>query len=319
MTIHVRDEAATDPAFGRRPAQRSLSELVRLGVVFLDKPSGPTSRGAAESARRLVGASKVGHGGVLDPKVTGVLPLLLDKAAKAQSLFSCLDKAYTGLMRLHGEVTDEELARGMAMFTGRIAQVPPRRSRVKRRARERHVHAFEVCDRDGRMVEFTVECQAGTYVRKLVHDLGEHTGCGAHMLKLRRTRSGPFTEAECATLAQLEEAAAELERGNEGPLRRVVRPLEDVIGRILPRTWADDGAVNSLCEGYPLAVPGICKLEEFDSGQLVALMTLKGELIAIGESELNHGQVLDARKGIAVTPRRVFMEPGTYPAWKAMT
>jgi len=316
MTVHIREEETTDPAWGQEPAQRSVAELVRLGVVLLDKPSGPTSREAAERAGRLVGACKVGHGGVLDPKVTGVLPLLLNKATKAQGVFSRLDKAYRGLMRLHGEVTDEELAQAISMFTGRITQVPPRRSRVKRQARQRSIHSFEVCNRDGRMVEFTVQCQAGTYIRKLIHDLGEHIGCGAHMLKLRRTRSGPFTEAECSTTAQIEDAAAELKSGNEAPLRQAVRPLEDVINRILPRIWVDDRAVNSLCLGCPLAVPGVCRLEEFKRGTPVALMTLKGELIAIGQSQMSHEEILNAQKGIAATTHKVFMEPGTYPIWK---
>jgi len=316
MAMHTRRGCRTDPEYGCEPARRSISELVGLGVILLDKPSGPTSRQAAQSAARLVGAQKVGHGGVLDPKVTGVLPLLLDKAVKAQQVLAGMDKAYRGVMRIHGQVPDEELARAMAAFRGEITQLPPRRSRVARRPRRRNILSFEILDRDGRNAEFEVECEAGTYVRKLVHDLGQHIGCGAHMLRLRRTRSGPFAEGECVSLERLAEAAEQLARGDEGPLRQVVRPLEDILARLVPCIWADDGAVNSLCGGYPLAAVGVCKLQELEEGQRVAVLTLKGELIALGTSCMNSEQMLAEDKGIAVRVRKVFMSLGTYPAWK---
>ena len=316
MHIHERRPCETDPQYGCEPGRRSLAELVRLGVILLDKPSGPTSRQAAERAAGLAGAVKVGHGGVLDPKVTGVLPLLLEKAVKAQQVLSGLSKAYQGVMRIHGEVPDDELEGALSAFRGQIVQVPPLRSRVKRRPRQRTVFCFEVLSRDGRNAEFAAECEAGTYIRKLVHDLGEHLGCGAHMLKLRRTRSGPFTQDECTTLEDLEEVARQLTEGNEQPLRKVVRPVEDVLGRIVPRLWVDDLAVNSLCEGYPLAVPGVARLEEFEGGRQVAVLTAKGELVALGKSCMSCEQILAEQKGIAVRSHEVFMEPGTYPAWK---
>ncbi len=290
--------------------------MVNLGVVLLDKPSGPTSRQSAEQARRLLGARKVGHGGTLDAKVTGVLPLLLDKARKAQAAFSRLDKAYVGVMRLHADVEPGELASAVRRFTGKIVQVPPVRSKVKRQPRQRRVFSFEILGRDGRDVEFSVECEAGTYIRKLVHDLGEHLGVGAHMLRLRRTRSGPFPQHQCVTLEGLQEAVGRCDRGDEACLRGAVRNLEDVIGLLLPRVWVDDGAVNSLCQGFPLAVPGICRLEETEAQRPVAVMTLKGELVAIGESCMSSEQMLGASRGVAVTVDSVFMEPGVYPQWK---
>jgi len=316
MTVHIRTDCSTDPAFGCEPGRRSAAALVRLGVILLDKPSGPTSREAAERAARFVGASKVGHGGVLDPKVTGVLPLLLHKAVKAQSVLSRLDKAYRGVLRLHGDTTDEELLSAMKAFTGEIIQVPPVRSRVKRQPRRRRVYSLSIIGRENRKVEFLVACEAGTYIRKLVHTMGQRLGCGAHMLRLRRIRSGPFGEEECVTVQQLETAAAELERGNERPLREAVRPLEDVVGVLIPRIWVDDLAVDSLCHGYGLAAPGVCRLEEFGANRTLALMTLKGELIALGVSLICHSEVLAAQKGIVAEVRKVVMPRGTYPSWR---
>ena len=130
--------------------------------------------------------------------------------------------------------------------------------------RERHVHSFELGEGVGRRVPFTVRCAGGTYIRKLVHDLGQALGCGAHMASLRRTQAGPFTMADCATMAQVEEAARLAAQGDDGPVRRLVRPVEDLSVCVLPRVVIDDGAVHSVCSGFPLAVPGVCALDDFE-------------------------------------------------------
>ncbi len=313
MARHVKRECRTDPARGCAPAERDLREHVRWGVVILDKPSGPTSRGAAERVRGLVGAEKAGHGGTLDPKVTGVLPVLLENATRVAGVLLGCDKAYEGEMLLHGEVSAEGLEAGMEGFRGRVEQVPPRRSSVKRRPRERTVHAFETTGRWGRRVEFRVRCQGGTYVRKLVHDLGRELGCGAHMTRLRRTQSGPCGLSETATTDDVESAARAAREGDEGPLRRVVRPVEEILGRVLPAIEIDDGAVHAVCGGRPLAVPGICGLDEFAAGQAVAVLSLKGELVGVGEALICSEAILTASRGLAAHVGTVLMGPQTYP------
>ncbi len=311
-TRHVRRRCRTDPAFGCAPEERSLCRYVEWAVVPLDKPAGPTSRRVADGVARLLHASRAGHGGTLDPKVTGVLPVLLGRSTRVASLLLGCDKAYMGRLRLHGQVPDRELERGLARFRGVIRQVPPRRSAVKRQPRERTVHRFEVTDRDGPDVGFLADVEGGTYIRKLAHDLGEHLGCGAHMTELRRTRAGAIGLEECATLEELAEAVESAEGGDEKAFRRLVWPVEQVVARLVPRLWVDDGAVQSLCTGYPLAAPGVAELEDFGEGQTVAVMTLKGELIGTGRTEADSERALRADRGVVVRLQQVLMEPGTY-------
>jgi len=313
---YVKTRCVTDPSHGCAPAARELAEYVRWGAVILDKPAGPTSRKAGEAVRRLVGAAKVGHGGTLDPMVTGVLPVLLGKSTRVAGLLLGSDKAYTGVMVLHGDVSDEELQEALCGFQGVIEQLPPRRSRVKRAPRRRRVHAFEATGRDGRRVEFTVRCQGGTYVRKLVHDLGQALGCGAHMVGLRRTQSGPFALEDCVTMAAIERACALSDSERDEALRRIVLPVEAVVGRLLPQVRMADGAVCSVCDGFPLAVPGVCELDEFCAGAPVAALTMKGELVGIGEALLDSGTILAERSGLAVAVHTVLMHRGTYPRWR---
>jgi len=315
MSFHVRAECATDPACGCPPRERELREYIRWGVVVLDKPPDCTSRRAADAVRRALGAAKVGHGGTLDPAVTGVLPVLLDRATPVAAVLLGCDKEYEGTLRLHGEVTDTGLAAAVARLCGVIVQTPPRRSRVKRVPRERAVHVFEVTRRSGRQAEFRVRCQGGTYVRKLIHDLGQGLGCGAHMARLRRTHAGRFSLEQAVPREAVEEAARRALQGDEAVLRGLVHPADEVICRVLPRLTVDDGAVEAVCSGAPLAVPGVCGLDEFEAGERIAMTTLKGELIGMGEARMDFGDVLAARHGIVATPRRILMERGIYPAW----
>ncbi len=307
--FHVRQVCPTDPEWGCAPAERSAEEVVRWGAVLLDKPSGPTSRRAAERVARILGADKVGHGGTLDPKVTGVLPVLLEKSTRAAEVLLGCDKSYEGTMSLHGDVDDAELERGMAALRGVIEQMPPRRSAVARRLREREVYRFEVTGRSGREVAFEVDCQGGTYIRKLVHDLGLQLSCKAHMTSLRRTRAAGFGVGECVTTEEVAEVAR---TGGVDALRRVVLPVEEVLGRLLPRVQVEDGAVQPLCTGYPLAAPGVCAVEEFAEGDQVLVVTLKGEVVALGRALMGWEEALSAERGLAVRMEHVLMEKGTY-------
>ncbi len=130
----------SDPRYGKRPEERSVPELLQCGVVVVDKPKGPTSHQVAAWVRRILEVRKVGHGGTLDPKVTGVLPIAINDATKALRLLLLSGKEYIALMRLHGDVSDETLMNAVKKFTGKIYQVPPVRSSVKRRRRARRVY-----------------------------------------------------------------------------------------------------------------------------------------------------------------------------------
>ena len=173
------------------------------GVVFLDKPYGMTSHHACEIVKKILDAKKTGHTGTLDPKVTGLLIVLINKATRIASILN-LDKTYVGVGKLHKDVSLKELREKSKNFIGKIKQLPPKRSSVKRVEREREIYEFKILQKKGRYFLFRVKCEAGTYVRKLIHDFGLDIG-GAHMLELRRIAIGKIKEDKAITLYQLEE------------------------------------------------------------------------------------------------------------------
>ena len=221
-------------------------------------------------------------------------------------------------MQLHSDVPNSTLVRVLKEFTGEIFQKPPLRASVKRAPRKRTIYQLDILEIDGRLVLFKCSCQAGTYIRKLCSDVGEVLGCGAHMRELRRSRAGPFTEQTgLTTLHDLSAAQEEFEKGNELPMRQIIRPMELAL-QPLPQIILRDSAVDSICHGATLAIPGIAKIENsVEKGKPVALFSLKGEAVAIGRVLLSVKDIVDQDKGLAVSPERVLMERRTYPAlWK---
>ncbi|MEM2164167.1 MAG: RNA-guided pseudouridylation complex pseudouridine synthase subunit Cbf5 [Candidatus Bathyarchaeia archaeon] len=248
------------------------------------------------------------------PAVTGVLPITLNNAVKIVRVLLSGGKEYVGVMRLHGDVSRDKIKSCFDMFQGEIYQKPPVRSSVKRRLRTRRIYYLELLEIDGRDVLFRVGCEAGTYIRKLCYDIGEILGCGAHMKELRRTRVSTFTEDECVRVDDIFDAYMSWkESGDESMLRRIVRPMEDAL-TILPQVIVKDTAVEAICNGADLAVPGIVAFTgDIREGSLVAILTVKGEGVALGLAQLSAEKLLEKEKGIAVKTERVLMQPGTYP------
>ena len=250
--------------------------------------------------------------------MTGVLPIGLEEATKTVQAVLAGGKEYVGVMKLHGEVDFSRVVKVFKEFTGEIYQRPPLRSSVKRRIRTRTIYYSSVLEMEGRNVLFKVGCQSGTYIRKLIHDIGEVLGVGAHMAELRRTRAGPYTEdSSLIRLQDLADAQAYYqEKKDETWLRRVVLPVETSV-ELLPKVYVKDSAVEAICHGAHVAVPGISKLNSgIKPGSLAAVMTLKGELVALAKAEMSTEQILEAEKGIALKTERVVMPKGRYPkAW----
>jgi len=247
--------------------------------------------------------------------VTGVLPVALEDATKAIQAFLFSGKEYVCLMQLHEDVDPERTKTILNEFTGEIYQRPPLRASVKREVRKRTIYKIDLLEIESRRVLFRVTCQAGTYIRKLCSDIGEALGCGAHMRELRRTRAGPFTEDENHyTLQEVQEAKRLYdEEGREGNLREVIRPVEEAF-KYIPKIYIRDSAVDAICHGAELAIPGIVKLETgIKPGGAVAIYTLKDEVVALAEAQLSTENVIDAERGIAAKTRRVVMKLGTYP------
>jgi H/ACA ribonucleoprotein complex subunit 4 len=221
-------------------------------------------------------------------------------------------------MQVHEDVSEEKVRHVLNEFTGEIWQKPPLRASVKREPRKRTIYNLTVNEINGRQVLFTCSCQAGTYMRKLCSDVGEVLGCGAHMRELRRTRAGPFREQDgLITLHQLSAAQSDYELGNEAPLRALIKPMEVAVNT-LPQIIIRDSAVDAICHGAELALPGIVKFDStIERKKPVAISTMKGEAVALGRALLAAREMLDQEKGVAVKTERVLMERGTYPAlWK---
>jgi tRNA pseudouridine55 synthase len=235
----------SDPISSAHPARVRRRPV--HGVLLLDKPPGLSSNQALQKCKWLMRAEKAGHTGTLDPLATGVLPLCFGAATKFSQLQLEADKRYRATVRLgvktstgdaEGELietrpvhqlTDEQLAGVARQFTGRIRQVPPMHSALKRdgKALYEYARAGQQVTRDPREVTvrhlelrrgqdsnelvLVATVSKGTYIRTLGEDIGEAIGCGGHLTCLRRTASGRFDISGCVTLDTLE-AMAEHER-----------------------------------------------------------------------------------------------------------
>ena len=232
--------------------KKSVKELLEFGIINLDKPSGPTSFDVSETVKIRLNLRKTSHFGTLDPKVTGVLPIALNRACKLTGFFLGEDKEYVGIMRIHKEISLREIKKAIKeKFLGKITQKPPVKSRVKREEREREIMNFEILEKDGQDILFKVECQGGTYVRKLIHDLGSHLKIGAHMLELRRIRAGIFNEKESVNLYEFEKAVSEYENRNEKNLKEIIIPGE-IISKVYPVVRVKKVYIEKISHGSPI-------------------------------------------------------------------
>ncbi|MDR1954575.1 MAG: RNA-guided pseudouridylation complex pseudouridine synthase subunit Cbf5 [Candidatus Methanoplasma sp.] len=317
----VKDPDTLPDKWGKRPSDRSVGELLNAGVIALDKPSGPTSHQATAWARNALHVENISHGGTLDPYVSGVLPICLGKAVRLTDIVLSSDKEYVCLMRLHKDVEKERIIKVMEKFVGKIYQTPPVRSAVKRQLRIRTVERLEIIEIKGREILFRVSCDAGTYIRTLCTDAGEALGCGANMVELRRTRSGIMKEDNAATLQDMTDAYIFWQQmGKEKWLRSMLMPME-VLVEPLPKVIVKPTAVDAVCHGADLNIQGIHMLDDdIRKNALVAMMTARGELIAIGKMMMSTPKIMSAEQGKAVDVERVFMERGHYPKmWRFST
>lgn len=314
----IRSEEGTNPGYGKSPNERTIDELLRSSVIIIDKHNGPTSHQVSAWVKDVFKLKKSGHSGTLDPAVTGVLPVALEEAVKTMPVLSGLDKEYVGVMHLHKEVP-EDIVRNVIVekFIGKIRQRPPVKSAVARIEREREIYYFDVLEIDGKEVLFKVGCEAGTYIRKLCHDIGKTLRIGAHMSELRRTRVGTFTEDMSHSLLDVRDAHEFWKENNdEKNLKKMLIPIEYATPHV-KRIFVKDSAVDAVCNGSPLYPKGIVQIQkDIIRGETVAIMTLKEEMIALGISKMDSDELLERKTGTAVRVDRVLMKRGIYPTWK---
>ncbi|MDI9643112.1 MAG: RNA-guided pseudouridylation complex pseudouridine synthase subunit Cbf5 [Archaeoglobaceae archaeon] len=315
----VIEEVESDERYGCHPSKRSIEEHIKKGFVCIDKPMGPTSHEVVVWVRRILGVQKTGHAGTLDPRVTGVLPVFIETATKLVKFLQESGKEYVCLMRLHSDVAEGKINEVFRMFTGKIFQKPPLKSAVKKQLRVREIYSMEVIEIYGRDVLFKVSTESGTYIRKLCKDLGEVLGVGAHMQELRRTRTGIFKEEDCYTLQDLLDATIFWkEDGEEKYLREIIKPMETAVAEI-PKIVIKDTAVDAICHGANLSIKGVAYIEKtVKEGDKVAILTAKGELVALGKALMTAEDMVELKKGFVVDLERVVMDRGVYPSvWKS--
>ncbi|MEM5804369.1 MAG: RNA-guided pseudouridylation complex pseudouridine synthase subunit Cbf5 [Candidatus Aenigmatarchaeota archaeon] len=302
----IKSDETSLPDRGKYPGARTDKELLRTGIIILDKPSGPTSHQVDAWIKQITGVSKASHGGTLDPRVSGVLLIALEEATKLMPILLSSRKEYVALINLHKDAPEADVHKALERFIGKIKQLPPKKSAVARRMREREIYYLEVLEISGRNVLIKVGCEAGTYIRRLADDLGKKLGIGAHLQELRRTRSGAFSEACAVTMQAVCDA---LETGR---MRDVVMPMERVADG-MKAVVIRDSAVDAVCNGAPLATGGLARIEKgIERGDWTAVLTHKGELVSIGKAQMNSSDMM-RRKGVAVRTERVIMKKGTYP------
>ena len=309
------DQDFTDDAYGTYYDKRSIEQLLNYGIILLDKPPGPTSHETVAWTKRILKLPKIGHSGTLDPQVSGVLPLGLGEATKALGILLLGPKEYHALGRIHSLPSKEKLNEIIEMFRGEIFQKPPQRSAVVRQTRSRHIYEFEVLEQKERLLLTRVLCESGTYIRKLYYDIGEILGPGATMIELRRTRVDQFRETDgLVTMHELANAFAIWDETKDASrLMGMIKPVEYAFSE-LKSVVIRDSAVDAMCHGAQLAIPGILKISpNLKSGDIVGVYTQKGEAVALATATMSEEEIRDATKGYAFETKRIIMAPNTYP------
>lgn len=316
---------------GRRTFGRPLD-----GILVLDKSPGMTSNAALQRARRLLFARKAGHTGNLDPLASGVLPICFGEATKFSQLLLDADKTYRATVRLGvttetgdadgavvasadpGAITREEIEAALEPLRGDIEQTPPmysalkhkgrplyeyarRGESVEREARPVTIHSLTLLDfRAGNEAEFDidVECSKGTYIRTLAEEIGAALGVGAHLSRLRRTRSGPFDIDQAITLDALEE-----ERGEDRAetLDHHLLPIDAALEH-LPSVQLDPASGRFFQQGQPVIVSGLYRLAEENAIVRVFRVADSGAEEQPEREFLGIGTVLDDGR---VAPKRL--------------
>ncbi|OAY32076.1 H/ACA ribonucleoprotein complex subunit 4 [Manihot esculenta] len=316
--LNVRTGHYTPLPSGYSPLKRPLVEYIRYGVMNLDKPANPSSHEVVAWIKRILRVEKTGHSGTLDPKVTGNLIVCIDRATRLVKSQQGAGKEYVCVARLHDKVPDvAKVARALETLTGAVFQRPPLISAVKRQLRIRTIYESKLLeyDPDRHLVVFWISCEAGTYVRTMCVHLGLILGVGGHMQELRRVRSGILGERDnMVTMHDVMDAQWVYDNyRDESYLRRVIMPLE-VLLTSYKRLVVKDSAVNAICYGAKLMIPGLLRFEnDIEVGEEVVLMTTKGEAIALGIAEMTTAVMATCDHGVVAKIKRVVMDRDTYP------
>ncbi len=281
------------------------------GLLVVDKPEGITSLEVVREIKRRFNVKKAGHIGTLDPFATGVLPIAMNEGTKLVPFLEVEPKEYEAVLKLGEETSTDDLT-GKVVFRGRweeatlqmiqdtfqgflgkIQQIPPMFSAIKikgkplyrlarkgieveRIAREVEIFHLQIDEMDLPKIYFRVSCSKGTYIRSLGRDIGRRMGCGAHLLRLRRIRSGPLTLDQAISLKKLKEIS-EVEQLSYGfiSLKEALPSLSEVVG--------DERLVKKVRFGREIVAQDLSPqtLNRFKKGEWLKMSTPEGGLVAI--------------------------------------
>ncbi|KAF6819775.1 TruB family pseudouridylate synthase [Colletotrichum plurivorum] len=299
--------------------RKDIKSYISSGVINLDKPSNPSSHEVVAWVKRMLRVEKTGHSGTLDPKVTGCLIVCIDRATRLVKSQQGAGKEYVAVIRLHDKLPggQAQFARALETLTGALFQRPPLISAVKRQLRIRTIYETKLIefDNDRHLGVFWVSCEAGTYIRTLCVHLGLLLGVGGHMQELRRVRSGAMDETKgMVTLHDVLDAQWMMDNTrDESYLRKVISPLETLLTGY-KRVVVKDSAVNAVCYGAKLMLPGLLRYEPgIELHDEVVLMTTKGEAIALGIAQMSTIEMSTCDHGVVAKVKRCIMERDLYP------
>ena len=314
----VRSYKYTPINAGSSPTQRPLEEHLKYGVINLDKPANPSSHEIVAWIKKILKVEKTGHSGTLDPKVTGCLIVCLNRATRLVKAQQSAGKEYVGIVKFHNPIENKSIIEDcLKRLQGACFQRPPLISSVKRELRVRTIYDYKLIefDKEKNMAIFWISCEAGTYVRTMCVHMGLLAKTGGHMQELRRVRSGILREdASMVTMHDVLDAQYVYEQTKkEDYLRRVVRPLEILLTNY-PRIVIKDSAVNAICYGAKLTVPGVLRFENnIENGKEIVIITTKGEAVAIAVAEMTSSVLASCDHGVVCKTKRVIMDRETYP------
>jgi tRNA pseudouridine55 synthase len=307
------------------------------GLFIVDKPDGITSLGVVKEVKRRFGLKRAGHIGTLDPFATGVLPIAINEGTKLVPFLEEEPKEYEAIMKLGEETTTgdmtgkvvfgklwEEVTPGKIyaifhIFSGKIQQIPPMFSAIKvqgrplyrlarkgieveRKEREVEIFSIQIKKIALPLVYFRVSCSKGTYIRTLARDIGRKLGCGAHLISLRRVRSGPFTLEQAVSWGKIKDLSRP-----EHLSPWLISMKEALPG--FPEVIGDERLVKKVRFGKEMVVRDLSSqaLPAFEKGEWLKMFSPEEELVAILKSEVKGADIQQTSpEVVAFRPLRVF-------------
>jgi H/ACA ribonucleoprotein complex subunit 4 len=278
--------------------------MIEEGLIIINKPCGHVSHDITVFVKKLLGANRTGHAGTLDPDVSGVMPIAVNRATKLLGYLSGKRKRYISIIKFKDkDISDSEIKQLFREFTGTLVQTPPKISAVRKIPRKRTVYSLKFLERKGNLVLFDTEVDAGTYIRTLCEDIGKKCN-GARMEELRRTEVGDIKENEAVSLQDLIDAVWLYKHGKKEMLLGMIKKPEDYINA--KKVFVNEKAKQAISHGAQLMAPGISKAEEgIRKDETVALYSESGKFIGMGKALFDKEAMLKMKKGIAVKIERV--------------